>query len=342
MTMGYFSYTDNTTKQMMEILRRMGLLETYETLRRALTINAEDLLSFDNTNVYDLLTFDNENVYDLLSLENMDVYDLLSLENMNVYEHRQNFLFKKRFLNHKSSNVETRAMNPWTGLAIEMVIEIFSHLERRDLKAARLFCRRFETLASPRLFTKAYIAARRGVMDFFKQITSHSVLSTHIREIIYDASWFEPSVAASLKNFSQTSIARGVKYSTPPKARVVRRHYKTYVRLFKEQERILSDELPGTLVIAFTVPRNLQRVTFADFSRKPYILGDRAKDFGNVFHSRCNSDSWIHQLTDGGESRYTATAREIRSIQTTNESVISVFIFGVSPMFLRWRWFVEF
>lgn len=189
-------------------------------------------------------------------------------------------------------------MDPMNVFATETVLEIFSNFERRDLKAVRLVCKRYEILASPYLFTKAYIAARRGVMDVFRQITSHPVLSNYIREIVYDASWFEPSVAASLKNFAQTSISRGVRYSFPPTSDVVSRDYETYVRLFKEQERILSDELPVALDIAFKVPRNIQRVTFADFSRNVYILGDRAEDFGNVFHSRCDSDSWIHQMPD--------------------------------------------
>ena len=190
------------------------------------------------------------------------------------------------------------AMNLSTLLATEMIIEIFRGLERRDLKATRLVCRRFEAAASPLLFTKAYIAARRGVIDVFKQITSHHIFSNYIREVIYDASCFEPSIAASIDNFSQTSISTGVlRYYTPPND-AMRRDYETYVRLFDEQERILSDELPIALENAFKVSRNIRRVTFADFSRKAYILGDRAEDFGEVFHSRCNSDSWIHGLTE--------------------------------------------
>lgn len=198
---------------------------------------------------------------------------------------------------HSLSNTNM-TMNSLSSLIPEMVNEIFSYLEPKDLKTVRLVCRRLKTLASPLLFTKAYIAARRGVMDVFKQITSHPVLSNYIREIVYDASWFEPSVAASIKNFSQTSIARGVRYKSRPSAKVERREYETYLRLFDEQEQILSDELPAALDIAFKVLSNIRRVTFADFSRHAYILGDRAEDFGEAFHSRCNSDSWIHKLSD--------------------------------------------
>ncbi|MCJ1271816.1 ssDNA endonuclease and repair protein rad10 [Lobaria immixta] len=205
---------------------------------------------------------------------------------------------RTRTTNHFYS--ETMAMDLSMRLATELIIEILSYLEQRDLKAVRLVSRRYESLASPPLFTKAYIAARRGVMDVFKQVTSHPVLSTYIREVIYDASWFEPSVAASFENFSKTNI---MQYCDRGKSGVERGYYETYVKLFDEQERILSDELPAALKTAFKVSRNIRRVTFADFSRDSYILGDRAEDFGAVFHSRCDSDSWISRMTDAADQQ---------------------------------------
>lgn len=64
MATGYFAYADNTSKRMVEILHRMGLL--YETIRRALEANANAISkkleekawnrrffsSYDNTNFY--------------------------------------------------------------------------------------------------------------------------------------------------------------------------------------------------------------------------------------------------------------------------------------------------
>lgn len=218
-------------------------------------------------------------------------------------------------------------------LPTELVVDIFSYLEQRELKAIRLVCIPFETLASPLLFTKAYIAARRGVIDVFKQITSHPVLSNYIREVIYDASWFEPSVAASLENFSQTKIAGGPSYSSTSISDAMRQGYDTYVRLFYEQERILSDELPAALEVAFKVSRDIRRVTFADFSRNAYILGDRVEDFGDVFHSRCNSDSWIDLLTGGTDlqrlPRKFGGFRLLMKALSASESLQSVKCFAV-------------
>lgn len=89
-----------------------------------------------------------------------------------------------------------------------------------------------------------------------------------------------------------------MRYNGPPISEELRRDYETYLTFFNEQERILTDELPVALEIAFKVSRNIRRVTFADFSRNAGLLGDKAEDFGNVFHSRCDADSWIdHQLT---------------------------------------------
>lgn len=66
MATGYFAYADNTSKRMVEILHRMGLLVTYETIRRALKENAKAIskqledkawksrffLFYDNMNFY--------------------------------------------------------------------------------------------------------------------------------------------------------------------------------------------------------------------------------------------------------------------------------------------------
>lgn len=41
MTAGYFAYAENTSKRMVNTLHRMGLLVTYETLRRSLKNNAQ-------------------------------------------------------------------------------------------------------------------------------------------------------------------------------------------------------------------------------------------------------------------------------------------------------------
>lgn len=52
------------------------------------------------------------------------------------------------------------------------------------------------------------------------------------------------------------------------------------------------------LEIAFKSSRIIRSVTFADFSRYTHLPGDRAEDLGNVFLSRCESYSWIEELTD--------------------------------------------
>lgn len=66
MTMDYFAYADNTTKQMVEIFHRMGLAMTYKTVKRAFINNAIAVLeklkekawcrrffvSYNNMNIY--------------------------------------------------------------------------------------------------------------------------------------------------------------------------------------------------------------------------------------------------------------------------------------------------
>jgi hypothetical protein len=62
-----------------------------------------------------------------------------------------------------------------TTLPNEIWLEILSYCSKRDLKALRLTSeKKFEMLASKLLFTTAYVAARRGILDIFMKLTTVS------------------------------------------------------------------------------------------------------------------------------------------------------------------------
>jgi hypothetical protein len=57
----------------------------------------------------------------------------------------------------------------------ETWLQILGYCSKRDLKVLRLTSKKdFEILASALLFTTAYVAARRGVLDIFIKLTTVS------------------------------------------------------------------------------------------------------------------------------------------------------------------------
>ncbi|KAL9607312.1 MAG: hypothetical protein Q9167_007762 [Letrouitia subvulpina] len=147
---------------------------------------------------------------------------------------------------------------------------IFSHLEGRDLKSARLTCHTFQKEAAPFLFTTAYVAARRGVLNNFTALADHPVLSTYVTEVIYDSSWFEDS------NEEPPPQQLG---SWPPESI----HRQKYSENFAEQERIQKEELRPILTRAFRSLTKVQRVVYADLWRLSCLHGDRLEDLGPDF-----------------------------------------------------------
>ena len=127
------------------------------------------------------------------------------------------------------------------------------------LKSIRLTRKRFEALASPALFTIAFIASRRGPLEVFKILTTHSVLQGYVRTLIIDDSWFDPEIVTS-------DGANGIKPITDK----CRTELKV---LYKEQERIISTELEEIIggAIQFL---NLKAIIFQDLTRQASLPGD--------------------------------------------------------------------
>jgi hypothetical protein len=73
----------------------------------------------------------------------------------------------------------------------ELWLLILDHFVGTDLKSTRLTSKIFENLASPLLFTTAYVAARRGVLDVFKNLTTHPVLCNYVKTMVVDGSWYD-------------------------------------------------------------------------------------------------------------------------------------------------------
>ena len=72
----------------------------------------------------------------------------------------------------------------------EVFAFIFAKLGRRDLKATRLVCRLWSTLAITNLFERIYISCKHKDLEVFGHVSSHDLFRKTVKTIVYDASTF--------------------------------------------------------------------------------------------------------------------------------------------------------
>ena len=75
-------------------------------------------------------------------------------------------------------------------LPTELKAAVLAQLDKRDLKTVRLLSKEWNALATGPLFDRVYISCRAKDMEVFKNVTRHPVISTGIRELVYDGSLF--------------------------------------------------------------------------------------------------------------------------------------------------------
>lgn len=145
-------------------------------------------------------------------------------------------------------------MDASKALPNELWLQAFGYLSKADLKALRLTAEsHLSAIASSLLFTTAYIAARRGVIDTFTSLTTHPVFRQHVKEIIFDSSYIDPT------KLTEHSDDKGEA---------------ALISLFRDQEEIQANELQIRLENAFKCLSNVQKVFYADLSRISYLPGD--------------------------------------------------------------------
>ena len=74
---------------------------------------------------------------------------------------------------------------------------IMGYLRKSDLKAARLVCRLWSSLVIRWLFDRIYISPRKLDLMVFKSITSDERLSWAVKELVYDATYYDLSMDRS-------------------------------------------------------------------------------------------------------------------------------------------------
>ena len=78
----------------------------------------------------------------------------------------------------------------------ELLVEILSILQGLDLKSARLSCTLLANLGSQLLFPRLYFAPRKAAIHRFQDITANPYVASNVRQLIYDARLFLPSLVS--------------------------------------------------------------------------------------------------------------------------------------------------
>lgn len=145
----------------------------------------------------------------------------------------------------------------------ELWDDILGHVTKRDLKTLRLAGRwHLANLATPMLFTTAYIAARNGVLDALAGLVSHPVLRHHVKIFVFDSSYLDPKVhGGSTGNDWRNAVE-------------VVHENKALALAFARQEYIQTYELRPALERAFEPFPNVEKIVYADMARTAGLPGD--------------------------------------------------------------------
>ena len=156
------------------------------------------------------------------------------------------------------------SMDTSCALPNELWDDVLGYLTKHDLKTLRLAGRsHLANLASPKLFTTAYIAARRGVIDALAGLASHSVLRHHVKTFIFDSSYLDPEINGELSGDDWSNAVEAVHED------------KELALAFAHQEYIQTYELRPALEQAFEAFPNIENIVYADMSRTACLPGDK-------------------------------------------------------------------
>ena len=80
----------------------------------------------------------------------------------------------------------------------EVLSLVLSHLFKSDLKKVRLVCRLWSEMAIPTLYERVYVSPHSKDLEVFNSIASNKHLSEVVKEVVYDASYFNPNLSKSV------------------------------------------------------------------------------------------------------------------------------------------------
>jgi len=82
-------------------------------------------------------------------------------------------------------------------LPFELLEKVLRHLNYRNIKAVRLVCRQLNQAASRFLIRTVWISTQPEDWEKLKAISEHAIFSKRVREVVYDASYYEAKLLQS-------------------------------------------------------------------------------------------------------------------------------------------------
>ncbi|KAH7388735.1 hypothetical protein BKA66DRAFT_440408 [Pyrenochaeta sp. MPI-SDFR-AT-0127] len=206
-------------------------------------------------------------------------------------------------------------------LPAELQIEIFTYLQSSDIKAARAVSRKLRDNATPGLFRSIIACARYPAMGAFQKISLHSVYTNYIKEIIFDASIYEASLAQQERTYEHIQdkfeeLRFGSYWAK-------RSRWKRYQALYQEQE-----DMKVSGVLLQTISRALEwmpNITSIVYSPHPHLIPVEAKDMRDLIPRSASSSSLFpsSHITNGYASSDHAFRHLIAAIYRSKYAGIS-------------------
>src|SRR6202041_3310081 len=91
-------------------------------------------------------------------------------------------------------------------LSPELLMEIFRHAEKGDLKSIRLASKAFSAISSRFLFDRVYISIHLKDLEILSDISRHPVLRLLVREAIYSGIFFNTFASSIMDSYYQDRL----------------------------------------------------------------------------------------------------------------------------------------
>ncbi|KAI9746821.1 MAG: hypothetical protein M1835_002377 [Candelina submexicana] len=165
---------------------------------------------------------------------------------------------------------------------MEILLNIFSNLPGKAVKNVRLVCKDFEIVASPYLFTRAFISPLRKDLDVFTHVMRHAIFSRTVREIVWNVValnthckekrhwniWLQAHLRA--RGFSEVNVSD------------FDRHYRAYCQTVDDFETTIeSGEAFGTLCVGLVLMSQVEVIRITDDSSQHNAGYDTSAVFGS-------------------------------------------------------------
>jgi hypothetical protein len=127
-------------------------------------------------------------------------------------------------------------------MSTEILFHISSYLAKSDIKLVRLVNKQFNVISSSLLFDRVYFSPQHKNLEVFRAISQHPIHSKTVKELVYDATWFNPEMNWSKYEYVwRESFNPYLVRQTQPAE--IEQGYIQYRKHVEEQYSLIEEEL---------------------------------------------------------------------------------------------------